>query len=122
MIGISASAETPHPVALLEFCVGGGVKAFARKLRKVPEMPSESGSALVPILPGVAIPFHESMLKRIPALASGTPESLCAGRTAEAARSTLNEFEAWILRETRSCMLREKSWLGSPRNCTVQGE
>ena len=109
MTGRSASTERPQPETLFELCVGGGRKASTLNWRAMPDTPIDRGAATVRTLPGVVIPFQPLTLRRRPASKSGICESRCAGRPADTAKSTLMGPSAPKVRDSRSCVLREKT-------------
>ena len=112
--GMNASMDTPQPMVLFDVCAGGGVKALTLNWRVIPEMPIESGAAMVVAIPGVVIPFQPLNRTRTPPWTSGIIESRCAGRTAATATSTETGPPPPNVVDSLNCVLRDANWLGRP--------
>src|SRR4029078_9962028 len=114
MIGANRSADRPQPVVWFELCAGGGVNEFTLNCRVTADTETDSGAAIVTALPGVVMPFQLLTHRRRPPMKSGTIESRCAGRVADAAMSTEIGPPAPSVRDSRNCVVRVETWFGKP--------
>ncbi len=86
--------------------LGLALKASTATCRNSPVTATDSGAICVPVCPTVWTPVHESSEKRMPPCPSGVAESLCTGRVAATAISTVTGFALMVLL-MRSCGVRE---------------